>query len=105
MSELERAAPFARERLTVSNAVKTLTSSVYNVEGTVGALKARRASISVEAADVRYTNQGTDPVATTTGRLLPTGSILWLNSPQAIATWKGIREGSVDATIEVEYYR
>jgi hypothetical protein len=101
----DRTQPFARERLTVSNTVKKLTSSVYNVEGTVPTIKRRRARVCTENADIRVTSEGTNPVATTTGTLLPSGSTLWLHTQSAIARFKAIRDGSSDGSIEVEYYR
>lgn len=107
---------FARETLTVSNSVKTLTSTLYdNVAGITSGTQPvqtgsnrRRASGAVvitEGQAIRATKDGTDPVATTTGTKLNTGDIYILETYQDIAKFKAIREGASDGTIQVEYYR
>jgi hypothetical protein len=97
---------FARERLTVSSIVKTLTASVYDDTASADAVrqKASAVKISVEANALRYTEEGTDPVAATTGTIARADDQLWFDSYEAIKKLKFIRETS-DATIEVVYYR
>lgn len=112
--------PFGRETLTVSNTVKTLTASVYN--GTVHAgnqngnfaQKASSAIVTVDTAGgIRWTTDGTAPVAGTTGQLAAnSGTItapvgpnqIALESYSAIAAFKAIRDAAADCQIQVEYF-
>lgn len=103
---------FARERLTVTNAVKTLTASVYNDSVNVsGKKKASGAIITMlsGSGDIAFTEEGTDPTADITtvsgvGRPLSAGDTLTLDTYNAVAKFKAIRI-SADAIIEVVYYR
>lgn len=111
---------FARETLTVSNTVKTLTSAVYNSavhggnqNGNFG-LKATGAIITIDTAGgIRFTTDGTAPVAGTTGQLAansgtitaPAGpNVITLESYQAIVAFKAIRDAAADIQIQVEYF-
>lgn len=95
---------FAREKLTVSNSVKQLTASVFD-PAPESAQRVKGAKIVVEAQSLRYTEDGTDPVATTTGVLAAAGTVIALKGLGAIRRFKAIREGGSDSTIEVVYYR
>lgn len=108
--------PFARERLTVTNAVKQLTSSVYNPVATGDtsnripyAQPARRAEVFVRAEPINFTKNGTDPDAVTTvggvGAPAAADDVILLNSFEEIVKFKAIRSGGTDALIEVIYYR
>src|SRR4051812_48991633 len=109
------AIPFARETLTVSNAVKLLSASIYIKGATAGLnqngvrnLKAHKAVIRVDTAGfgVRCTRDGTTPVAGATGEViantgtlpLPAGQVLEivLSSFGEIAAFQMIREGGSD---------
>lgn len=102
---------FASETITVSNAVKQLTPATYDSTGEVtgtriNVRKARGALIEVDGANsIRYTEDGTTPVAATTGRVLNQADVMVLDGYQAIVAFKAIREGASDATLQVTYYR
>lgn len=86
------------EKLTVSNSVKTLTAAKY--AGQQGCL------ITAEATNgLRYTFDGTAPVAATTGHLLAGGGTLRVVGKDLMANLKMIREGGSDAVIHVTCFR
>lgn len=103
--------PYTRETLTVTNAVKQLTQTLYdNTAGITSArnLQRKAGSVTIEntsANALRYTEDGTTPVAATTGGLLAQGDVLELESYAAIVLFKAIREGASDAVLEVTYFR
>ena len=97
---------FARERLTVTNAVTTLTAALY----ATGAYRQRasRVQITVEKAAIRFTQEGTDPsavVGSEVGTLANIGDVLLLDGQQAADDFKATRAGAVNAVIEVVYFR
>lgn len=102
---------FARERLTVTNAVKTLTASVYNdttrVERPIKA-SAARIQVLAGSGQIQFTEEGTAPTADVTvtgvGTQLNAGDILFLESYEAIKNFKAIRVAT-DAILEINYYR
>lgn len=89
---------FAYEQLTVTNAVKTLTSTVYQS----GDKKAQIAFITVEDADIRFTYDGSTPSATN-GHLLRADSVLTLYGTHDIENFKAFRAAGTDAEINVTY--
>lgn len=103
---------FARERLTVTNAVKTLTAATYNDSANDSNKKKASGAIITMlsgSGDIAFTEEGTAPTADITtvagvGRPLSAGDVLTLENYNAIAKWKGIRI-TADAIIEVVYYR
>ncbi len=100
--------PFARERLTVTNAVKTLTAATYTDAGSYGSTlqrAARAAKVTVIAQPLTYTEQGTDPVVGSVGTPVVATTEIFLASLDAIRKFKAIRTGGTDAEIEVVYYR
>lgn len=99
-----------RETLTVSNSVKTLTASAYTYAASgaasgpqLGPKSATGAVIQVQAQPIRFTLDGTNPVATTTGFLAAAGDQIYLNSQQELQSFKAIRDGGTDASCEVHY--
>jgi len=98
---------FAFEQLTVTNAVKTLTSSVYNKADTgnsgnqVTRKIAKFAYISVEGDQIRFTLDGTTP-STTVGHRMNVDDTLTLESEDDIRNFKAFRI-TTDATINVTY--
>lgn len=87
--------PIGRQRLTVSTAVVTLTpTSGANV-----------AYITVEAQPLRYTLDGTNPVAATTGHLTLAAAVIRLYSSGQLSGFKAIRDGVTDAVLEITYGR
>jgi len=94
------------EKLTVTNAVKQLTVTKYKaqLDALPDLLKtAKTAVITSETDSIRYTFDGTDPVAATTGHLLLAGSVLTVHGYANIAKLKMIRV-TADATIHVSYF-
>lgn len=112
---------FARERLTVTNAVKTLTASVYDptsvtapaAPNQTGTYKRRatgaRIVLGRTSGDINFSGEGTAPTADETvagvGTVAGARDVLMLESEQAIRMFKAIRLDVTDAIIEVEYYR
>jgi hypothetical protein len=96
---------FARERITVDNTVKTLTAATFNPEPEQTSKQALLARVTVEAQPLRYTEEGTDPVATTTGTLAAANDIIYLKGLGAIHKAKFTRDTATSSTIEVVYFR
>ena len=88
----------AREQVTVSNAVKTLTSATITNSVIY-------ADIQVTAYPIRYTIDGsTAPVAATTGKLWTPNSEKRVWGIANLKNLKFIREGDDDATVIVTYW-
>lgn len=102
--------PFARERITVDNTVKSLTATTYN-DAAANVDVRRRASgarITVEAQPVRFTEEGTSPSnagGSEVGTLAAATDVIYLEGYNAVSRFKAIRSGGTDAVIEVVYFR
>jgi hypothetical protein len=100
---------FTREKVTVDATVGgvSLTTATYEDHAAADAVKksATGAKITVETQSIRYTEDGTAPVAAGAGTLATAGTQIILESYQAIKKFKAIRETGSSATIEVVYYR
>ena len=98
---------YAHETLTVTNAVKTLTASVYTPtavsEATIS--RPRAMLVTVHAQPLRYTLDGTNPVAVTTGHYAAAGVELFISGLGNIKNFKAIRDGATDAAIGVTYFK
>lgn len=97
---------FAVETLTVSNSVKTLTSSIYAPTVTDGIPASNRADyalITVETDCLRYWPNGTDP-STTVGHKVCDGGTITVSGFSNIANLKMIRITN-NVTIQVSYHR
>lgn len=95
---------FAYEAITVSSAVKTLTEATYNpATSNEDSPRAKRALITVETDQIRYTYNGTTPTSSI-GHLLSAGDVLSLNGYGNIKRFKAIRV-TTDASIKVTYER
>ena len=96
------------EKLTISNSVKQLTAAEYDnvaFPGTEEKADAQETFVTVEATNgFRYTFDGTDPVASTTGHLAAGSSSFTIIGFNAIKKFKAIREGGSDAVIHVTYF-
>ncbi len=66
--------------------------------------KATYAQIQVQTAPIRVTEDGTAPVGATTGLLFNIGDIFEVWGYEAISKLRMIRDGSVSAVAEVNYY-
>lgn len=87
--------PTTKESLTVSTAVKALTSAVYGDN--------TRAKIQCQGADVRYWVTGDEPTADA-GLLLYDKEVLELRGAE-VSSFKAIRDASTDAVLAVQYYK
>lgn len=97
---------FGHETLTVSSVVKTLTASKYEPTGDLPQqIKPRTVLITVHAQPLRYTFDGTDPVAATTGHYAAVGAEIFIGGYQNIKNFKAIRDGATDASIGVTYFK
>lgn len=97
--------PFARERLTVTNAVKTLTSSVYDTNvGQIDNKRAQAAEVFVLTESINYTTQGTDPSGAAGATAVVTDDPIPLIGLQEVRKFKAFRAGATDSDIEVIYY-
>jgi len=94
---------FASETITVTGAeVKSLTAVTYTVD-------AKKAQLTFEGADVRYTLDGSNPDSTTGHLLQPNSSanavILWLG-PYELRGFRVIStSASWNATVQATYYK
>jgi len=91
---------YDHESLTVTNAVKTLTSAKLNVSGYE---KAVRVYITVEGDSIRYRLDGGDP-SSTVGHLAYTGEAIEIEGKTNLERFKTIRV-TTDATLHVTYQR
>lgn len=87
---------FAKEVITVSTTVKTLSKTFFQ--------DADEAYITIETADIRVLKDGSTPTATD-GHIHLAGSSIVLTTPADIARFKAIRAGGTDAKITVSYSR
>ena len=98
----------AFETLTVSSTSKALTAAKYRNAGEGNFKDARVALITIDGTagtnDIRFTTDGTAPVAATTGHLAQAKKPLVIRGFGNITNFRAIRESS-DATIHVSYYR
>lgn len=87
------------EQLTVTNVVTVLSEKFYKQQTF---MKAQKAVITVETADMRFTTDGVDPT-TSVGHLVGSGDTIELDSPDEIKKFKAVRTGSTSAVINVTY--
>lgn len=99
-----------RERKTVGSSASGLTVASYTVTPSVAANKYGKndilpqgAMLTVENQSLRYTIDGTAPVATSLGHLAVAGDVIVLDSYQKVKDFQAIREGGTDSVIEVTY--
>jgi uncharacterized protein YlxW (UPF0749 family) len=99
---------FARERITVSNTVKQLTSSTYEDNSNLGSVNRKRAqaaqiTVLGSGLSIYRTEDGTTP-SSNEGVINYSGDIIDLNGYDAIKKFKTIRATGSDVDIEVVYY-
>lgn len=114
---LSKLTPFAQESIVADATVKTLTAATYDATAealaqtlpTNSALvrkKARAAQVIVDSANaIRATEEGTNPVAATTGIVYNQNDAKILESYEAITKFKFTREPAANSLIQVIYYR
>lgn len=94
--------PFAKESITVSSSVKTLTQATYKPASP--ARQAIRAIITLETAPIRYWYDGSTPDANTGHLFIPT-TTLTVVGYEAITNLKMIADTATDGVIRVTYER
>lgn len=87
--------PFDFEPITVADTAIGLTPATY--------LDATRAEMTLETAQIRIRNDGTNPTSTV-GRIVENGNVIVLNSAAQIAGFKAIRTGGTSGKLQVEYF-
>jgi len=99
-----------RERLTVPVGAVNLTATAYTLadtrdanHDTFGDRKPKAAVITVEAQPIRWTIDGTAPVATSLGHTAVATDVIFLDSLQKIVNFRAIRDGAIDSVLEVTY--
>jgi hypothetical protein len=60
--------------------------------------------LSVEGAEIRWMDTGTNPTATQ-GHKLQADNYFWISGRQRLLDWRMIRLGGTSATIMVTYYK
>jgi len=90
--------PGGFEQITVSNSVKTLTESKYVKDN----FYAKKALITIESAQVRWTIDGTTPTSSIGHLNNPFDSITLIGTAN-IKGFKIIRAGATNAKISVTY--
>lgn len=94
--------PGTLEMITVADTAVGLTSTTYKPTTThLSGAQPFYALVSVTAADIRYTMDGTTPVGATTGHLLANGDSMVVSGLPAIMGLSMIRDGSVSALVAV----
>ena len=67
---------------------------------------ARLLLVTVDSVNsLRYTIDGTTPVAGTTGHVLNNGDAITLANFQAMLTFRAVREGGADSKLQITYLR
>lgn len=93
------------ESITVADTAIGFTTSKILVDSQVGPVKASRAVFKIETAPVRFTEDGTAPVASTTGILASIGDIVTIDGKENVAAFRAIRDTSTSGVIKPTYYR
>jgi hypothetical protein len=111
---MPRKIPLGSEALTVTNAVKQLTATVYNTSeagatsgseyALVSGHKANSAVLEVLTESIWYTTDGSTPT-TSNGHELAAGDTLILDTYGVIAALKMYRATGSDSTIYITYYK
>lgn len=83
-------------KLTVSAAVVALTS----LEPT---FSKQSATVQVREAEVRFTTDGSDPVAGADGLVAVVGATIILENREEINDFRAIREGAGDAILQIAF--
>ena len=98
---------YAHETLAVTNAVKTGTVAIHTPTSVTDAtaVKPRAVLITVHAQPIRYTFDGTNPVAAATGHYAAAGTEIFISGYANVKNFKAIRDGSTDAAIGVTYFK
>ena len=104
---------FARERLTCTNASLALTAATYSDAANPGSRRggARGALVSVLTAPIFYAlvPGGSAPTndATVAGVGIPAaiGAQIVLETLEQVTAFRAIRNGAVDAVLEIVYFR
>lgn len=93
----------ARERISVTDTAVGFTAAAYKpTSGDYTGVCAKIAKFTVETADIRYRQDGTDPTTSVGKVVYETGEEIILGSQQ-IKKFSAIRDGATSATIDVEY--
>lgn len=91
------------EAIVVDDSVTTLTvSNLSNQDGSGGS-NPSGAIIQILAEPVRFTVDGTDPVATSGGKLAAANDIIKLYGADNLQNFKMIRDGATNAIAQVHY--
>ena len=89
----------AFETVTVTDTVTSLNVEVYRA----GLEKSNHALMAVEAASIRFTTDGSQPIAASRGILANDGDIIELTSYNEVKLFRAVRTGAVSATLQVDY--
>ena len=92
---------FAFETITVAGAAVGFTAATMSPGGGIGAFMA---VLTLEAGQIRWRADGTNPTATV-GHIMEPGDTLTIVGPQTLQLWRGIRTGGVSGTLSVSYGR
>lgn len=92
------------ETIAIDATVKSLSATCYNpVSGPYQGRQANSATITVDTNRVRFTTDGTAPVATTTGHLLEVGQSVVIEGYMNLKRAKFTKEDLGDGKIQVSY--
>lgn len=81
------------------------TAGEIAVPSATGTVKAKKAEFKVETAPIRFTRNGTAPVAGTTGTLGDIGDVITIEGVEDISRFRAIRDTGVSGVIKPEYTR
>ena len=80
----------------------SLTGATYSP--TDGTKAAESALITVHTSEIRWTLDGTAPVALTTGHFADVGDSIWLTTGGQIAAFRAIEDTATNGEIAVTYF-
>lgn len=92
---------FAFETITVAGTAIGFTPATASPGAATGA---EVAHLTLEAGQIRYRADGTDPTATV-GHLMDPGDVLELSGADTLRRFRAIRTGGVSGTLSVSYGR
>lgn len=85
------------------NDTLTIGAAVKGLMSLAAGFPAQSATIQIEGAALRFTIDGTDPVAGTTGLIAVVGQTLILQTRDEINKFRGIRETGADTILQIAF--
>ena len=99
----------------LARTLQSFTTERITVDDTAGGVRltlatwmaiptAQAATLTVETAQIRWLKDGTAP-SSTTGHLANVGTVIFLDSPQELWSFRAIRTGATSGVLQASYHR